>query len=522
MLVQLSLSLLLLCLGAAGLRWCAGAWHARPPAWVLMLDALPLLLGFFLFTGLSARPLLGALLVATLAAGLALANAVKRQVTREPVVFADRAELVELLRHPRFYFPFAGTAPMVGGGLTALLLVGTVAWAVPPLWVWSPWPPLIAGALATAALALPGWPPLLARLQRTYEGLAPSRDPERDAARWGMLACFAIYATLARAERPARRAAPAVLQTPLRRHGGPVVMAQLESFFDPRRLDPAIPSDLLPSWDACCAEARSHGRLVVPCWGANTIRTEFTALTGLGAVRLGLDQFNPYERFALRRVDALGWRMRALGLRTICLHPFDKRFYGRHRAIPALGFERFIGPEAFPRPSGANPFLSDAALGRKVAEIVAEEGPDLFLFVISVGNHGPWLTDQPGDDPLPEALRHLPEAAALGRYLAGLRRSDAFFPPVIAALQAGCGSGLSQSGLLLAYGDHQPSLPGAFAALGHGDSETDYVLWEHSAGAGCRPEALDVEALPQLLLDRIGAPRRTTVPARMACREIGS
>ena len=214
--------------------------------------------------------------------------------------------------------------------------------------------------------------------------------------------------------------------------------------------------------------------------------------------------------------------MHALGLRTICLHPFDKRFYGRHRAIPALGFDRFIGPEAFPRPSGPEPFVSDAALGRKVAEIVAEEGTDLFLFVISVGNHGPWLADRPGDAPLPEALRHLPEAASFGRYLAGLRRSDAFFSPVTAALRAAAGSGTAQPGLLLAYGDHQPSLPGAFAALGHRDSETDYVLWEPAAGAGCRPETLDVEALPQLLLDRIGAMCVSAVPAQLACREVGA
>jgi hypothetical protein len=516
MALQLSLSLLLLGLTAVGLRWCAGAWRSRPPAGVLALDVLPLLLGFFLFAGLSARPLLGALLVAALAAGLAGADAVKRQVLREPVVFADRAELLELLRHPRFYFPFAGTVRMAVGCLTALLLAGTVAWAVPPLWAWSPWPPLAAGALAAAALALPGWPPILARLQQTYEGLAPTRDPTLDAARWGMLACFAIHATLARAERPARLMAPAVLRTPLRRHDDPVVMAQLESFFDPRRLNPAVPRDLLPGWDACCAEAWVHGRLVVPSWGANTVRTEFAALTGLGAAHLGLDRFNPYERFARRRVDALAWRMRALGRRTICLHPFDKRFYGRHRAIPALGFERFIGPEAFPRPTNAEPFVSDEALGRKAAEIVAAEGPDLFLFVISVGNHGPWLADQPGDIPLAAALRHLPEAASLGRYLAGLRRSDAFFPPVIASLQAN-----SRSGLLLAYGDHQPSLPAAFAALGHSDSDTDYVLWDKASNAGGRTETMDVESLPQLLLDRIGAPRSEAVPGWTTCGKIG-
>ena len=433
--------------------------------------------------------------MAVLAAGLGLADAVKRQVLREPVVFADRAELLEVVRHPEFYIPFAGTAVIAAGAAASLALALGVAWLVPPLWAWSVWPPLAALALTAACFALPGWPPLLALLRRRYETLRPSRDPAADAAAWGMLACFVIYATLARAERPSRLAAPAVLRHPSpRATPGPVVMAQLELFFDARILHTAIPRDLLPGFDALRTEAAVFGRLAVPCWGANTIRTEFTALTGLGADALGLDRFNPYERFARSRVDSLAWRMRAQGRRTICLHPFDKSFYGRHRAIPALGFDRFIGPEAFARGPG---HVSDEALALKAAEILAESGPDLFLFVISVGNHGPWLTERGAEDrtPLPDPLGAMPDAAELRRYLGGLRRTDRFFPPLQQALRQ-----LGQ-GCLLAYGDHQPSLPAVFARLGHHRTDTDYVLWEAKRSA-LRREDLPVEALAQLLLDR--------------------
>lgn len=505
MVLQLTAAGLLLLLCGGFLRWYAGA-RAVGPVWVLALDVSPLLIGAVLFASLTARPLFGALVVAALTGGLTGVDAVKRAVLREPVVFADRAELLEIVRHPEFYLPFAGTGLVLAIAALVALAAGAVAWALPPLWHWSPWPGVGCIAFIAAAFTLPGWPPVLARLHSVYQGLAPTRDPQADTARFGMLACFAIHSTLARAERPARRATAAVLRMPSVRRRGPVVMAQLESFFDPRRLHEAIPRDLLPGYDTCRSQAAAWGPLTVPTWGANTIRTEFAALTGLGSEALGLDRFNPYERFARTRVDALGWRMQALGYRTICLHPFDKRFYGRNRAIPALGFEQFIGPEAFSPAARAEAFVNDAALAQKAAEILADGGPDIFMFVISVGNHGPWLTDCGAADAirLPAPLQALPETEALRRYLGGLRRTDAFFPIMTQALQAASGQGM-----LLAYGDHQPSLPNLFTALGHSDITTDYVLWEAGSLARRprRAEMLTVEALPQCLLDRLREPR---------------
>ena len=238
--------LVLIC--AVFLRWYAGARSLRP-VWVVALDVAPLVLGTVLFAALTARPLFGALVVVALTGGLVGADAVKRAVLREPVVFADRAELLEVVRHPEFYLPFAGTGVVVAAASVAVAVAGLVAWALPPLWPWSPWPGLAAVPVTVAAFTLPGRPPVLRRLRVLYQGLTPSGEPAEDMARWGMLACFVIHSTLARAERSARRAGVRVLRTPAGRRRGPVVMAQLESFFDPRRLHAAIPRDLLPGYD---------------------------------------------------------------------------------------------------------------------------------------------------------------------------------------------------------------------------------------------------------------------------------
>ena len=168
------------------------------------LDIAPIALGWLLLLSLTARPVMAATAIAAIAAGLATTDAVKRATLREPLVFADRAELLEVVRHPRLYLPFAGPVKVVGGALLALALVGALVWLEPA----APRPsPLLMLPLVLACVLLPTWPPLLHRLAAFYRRFGLTDDPARDMRRTGFLACLIIHATIARAERPHRRAA---------------------------------------------------------------------------------------------------------------------------------------------------------------------------------------------------------------------------------------------------------------------------------------------------------------------------
>ena len=121
------------------------------------------------------------------------------------------------------------------------------------------------------------------------------------------------------------------------------------------------------------------GRLHVPGWGANTMRTEFAVLTGIPESALGYDRFNPYYGLARVPIELQVWRLRRAGYRTICLHPFDRRFFRRDLAMPALGFERFLGRETL---GGARrpPYQSDPELAGHILRTLDAEGPrDLHL-----------------------------------------------------------------------------------------------------------------------------------------------
>src|SRR5260370_29445609 len=98
------------------------------------------------------------------------------------------------------------------------------------------------------------------------------------------------------------------------------------------------------------------GRFGVPGWGANTMRTEFAVLTGIPESELGYDRFNPYYALARVPLDSQVWRLRRAGYRTICLHPFDRRFFRPDLVMPALGFEPVLAREELRSPPRAPHF----------------------------------------------------------------------------------------------------------------------------------------------------------------------
>jgi hypothetical protein len=463
----------------------------------LFLDALAPFAGFLLFILPTARPILAGLAVAALGVGMGVADRVKRLVLDEPVVFADRAELLEVVRHPRLYLAFVGFWPMAGGTAAIAAAVALLVHLEPPLWRMDLFQALAiaigVGLVIRLMFVVPTAPPIRSALGRRYAALAPSREPKGDAARFGLFAACTIQATLARVERPTRQAAARARRwAPIPADAGPIVVVQGESFVDAARLHPDLAA-LLPHFRQLRAEAHAHGRLEVPCWGANTIRSELAVLAALGPADVGLDRYNPYEHFARVPLPTLAAQARAAGYRTVCLHPYNRAFYARDRVMPMLGFDEFVGIEGFEGAETLGPYVSDRAVAERAAALLREHGPRLFLFIVTMENHGPWDAshDAVPPVPLPDAWAAGRDAAAVGRWLAHLRSTDAMIPILREAIGA--------KGWLLMYGDHQPSLAGPFHAPGLPDRRTDYALWSADGGDGARIDRAAEELAPALL-----------------------
>jgi Sulfatase len=468
----------------------------------VLLDLAPVLVIAGLLLIATGRPIFTGLTLFSLGAGFALADWTKREALREPVVFSDMSELPHVFTHPQLYLPFAGPGRVVGGAVAAIVLGIALLWLEPPLW--RPDARLIAISVAVvyAAGRVTSREPALGLAARAMRRLDPIDEPFADAARLGPFAILFVYGIIARAERSARRArhapppAPALVGAAA---AVPLVMVQCESFFDARRVSSCVPADLLPGFDDCLRHGATFGRLEVAGWGANTMRAEFAVLTGIPERDLGYERFNPYHAFARAPIASLAWHLRNEGYRTLCLHPFDRGFFRRDLTLPALGFDTFLGSESLggsPRP----PYLSDPALADQVLRTLDEAGPRTFIFVITMGNHGPWFEAGP---PIDADLRQrfdpagVPQGGQFLRYLDGLARSDEMLRILAEGLAP-----RRRDGVLGFYGDHQPSLPQAFAHFDFDEWASDYILVD---GAAASPQRLDMPAdqLPWTILGRL-------------------
>ncbi|MGH8642551.1 MAG: LTA synthase family protein, partial [Burkholderiales bacterium] len=282
-----------------------------------------------------------------------------------------------------------------------------------------------------------------------------------------------------------------------------IVAVQSESFLDARRLFAGIRPEVLREYDALRAAAACHGRVEVSAWGANTVRTEFAFLSGLGAGALGIHRFNPYRRLARQGVPTLPGFLKRAGYRAVCVHPYPASFYTRDEVYPLLGFDEFIDIRGFDGAERAGSYVCDVAVAEKVCGLLggASSRP-LFVFVITMENHGPLHLEKALPADVERLYSVAPPAGCddLTTYLRHLGNADRMAGMLRDRLES-----LPGSSWLCWFGDHVPIMPKVYETMGYADGRTDYFIW----GKGRTPHAtakldLKVEDLGVLLLERAG------------------
>jgi hypothetical protein len=430
---------------------------------VLVAHTLIWLLMFSALAALSGRPWFSLVVMVALQLVLLLVNNAKLTTLGEPFIFQDYEYFTDAIRFPRLFLPFFGY------GKTALLTV-VISSAVISGWLLEP-PVSRVLSVGIALCALTGMLLSEAHLPR------PSFQPLLDLQRTSFFTSLWQYARAER-ERPeiaAKSPIPA-RETRAHRSSPHIVVVQSESFFDPRELVPGLHPDLLSGFDRLREEAFSKGRVSVPAWGANTVRSEFAFLTGLAGEQLGVHQFNPYRRLVYQGVPSLPSRLRQSGYRTVCVHPYARSFYRRDRVLPYLGFDEFQGEETFTDAERDGYFIADSVLAERINEVVTESTEPLFIFAISMENHGP-MDPHPVTPKVRESLFNASGAEypeELTRYLHHLRNADRMAMQVRDCLER-----QERSAWLCWYGDHIPILNEVYSLWGRPSGETDYVVWHN-------------------------------------------
>ena len=471
----------------------------RSPADLLLHTGLWLVLFLIEFLQFC-RPWLALCLTSTIFYVLVLINHAKYRSLREPFIYQDLEYFLDALKHPRLYLPFFGFWKIA----LCLAAVGAALWVgvsvEAPLTETYPteqvWISCIALLLIAGALLLIG------NLRKAELSFKPAQDFYQ----YGVFAMLWLYARAERKAPPAELAKYSTLtqnNPPSdRSHLPDTIIVQSESFFDPRRVFSSIDPAVLTAFDQTCQDSIKFGTLIVPAWGANTVRTEFEFLTGIDIANLGIDQFNPYRRCMQNGLPSIAQEFKKRGYRTICVHPYPASFYQRDTIFPLLGFDEFIDIKSFgdaTPSSGESPYISDQVLTNKVLELLDQQiAQPLFIFVITMENHGPlhleaisaaesgrWV-----NQPLPSVCKDLPV------YLRHLANADMMIDRLIKRFS----SSSQRPAQLLWYGDHVPVLSEVYNHLGLPNGQTDYFLWRSYDIRQVAPQPIHVYQLAVELL----------------------
>lgn len=436
-----------------------------------------------LFLSLTGRPFMAGALALGPAALLLALNRVKERVLHEPLVLADAWLLPQVWKFPEMYVPYLPVKGILFGGGVFLLCFCWLLVIEPVMAFFADNGSrriiFFAAALFPAALLLAARlgmaPPAVCRF--LLRVLPVSHDAAADAARNGTLASALMHPVLAgRLERdepeflraPYVRPELSAWPDPLARLMREVAAAspekrphallvQAESFCDVREFlhgaQREALKNFLPNWDALEKQGRT---LPTPkdAYGAYTMRTEFSMLTGLPPEVLGPFAFNPYIPASRRPFWSLARFFRDHGYDALCAHPYYKSFFQRDKVMANLGFQRFLGFEELRGIDRFGPYVGDAALGEKILEELSVAENPLFCFIITMEAHGPWLEGRLTQKEIAACLPDVDRAlfsVEMQLYLCHLRHMDELFGTLRGAPCE-----------MLVYGDH---LPGCASSL---------------------------------------------------------
>ena len=140
------------------------------------------------------------------------------------------------------------------------------------------------------------------------------------------------------------------------------------------------------------------GNLHVSVKGGNTANSEFEFLFGHSMAFLP-EGCVPYQQYVQENVTALPWVMRELGYTSIATHPYYADGWSRNRIYDELGFEESTFIEDYPQQDFLRKYVTDQEMFEFVLNKLKsnDTGKPLFLFGITMQNHGGYITWIPYD-----------------------------------------------------------------------------------------------------------------------------
>ncbi len=202
--------------------------------------------------------------------------------------------------------------------------------------------------------------------------------------------------------------------------------------------------------------AQWHKTIHSPTTGGMTVLAEFEMNTGLpaGLLKQGVV---PYY-YLSAQVPGLARSAKQSGYQTLFAHPYVEKFWGRAKAIPALGYEERWFDTRFTTLEHKGLYISDDALIDHLIKRSEQDDRPLFAYAVTMQGHGPFDGDRYRAQQIDKACpdQSPAERQLLNTYYTGVVDAMASLERLLKTLD---GSGKRY--LVVAFGDHQPFLMSA-------------------------------------------------------------
>ena len=135
-----------------------------------------------------------------------------------------------------------------------------------------------------------------------------------------------------------------------------------------------------------------YGYNYVSTRGGETARSEFEFLTGFSLAYMPGTM--PYLQYDFTDIPTIASNAAAQGYHSIAMHPYYPDNWRRSTVYPKMGFARFYAMDDFiGYPILTWDRVSDDGNYKKIIEVFDESEKPLFLYNVTLQNHGPYIPD---------------------------------------------------------------------------------------------------------------------------------
>ncbi|PJG60768.1 LTA synthase family protein [Aeromonas cavernicola] len=244
-----------------------------------------------------------------------------------------------------------------------------------------------------------------------------------------------------------------------------------------------------------------------PTTGGMTVLAEFEMNTGLpvGLLKQGVV---PYY-YLTEQVPGLAQRAQQSGYQTLFVHPYVEKFWGRSKAIPALGYQERWFDTQFSSLEYKGTYIADDALINRLLRRSEQQDRPLFAYAVTMQGHGPFDSPRYRQEALSGACADVSDEdkQLLNTYYTGVVDAMASLERLIKHLDAS-----GKRYLVVAFGDHQPLLMAAGKGI-HGAKPARDAAYRIPIMAFARAD-------DPLELDRQFAPVRQLYQMGQAVRQL--